>query len=163
MVIVVSTEAVNVERDAGSHGETVKDVRNHFAAEVANLFALEAELGDAVGPRRDVDDGAGQGLVEGCMPGAVALDALDGPQSCLEGLSQRQGTVLGRVVVIDPQIAIADNRERHAAVLCERVEHLQYQRSGVSGLCALAAQKEKSSRSKRTWSRKPMPVFTLIT
>ena len=52
-----------MEGGAGGDGEGVEDVGDHFCGELADLFAFEAELGDAVGARADVNDGAGEGLL----------------------------------------------------------------------------------------------------
>lgn len=137
MMIVVTSQAVDMERDTGSHGKAVEDVRDHFAAQIPNLFALESQFGDAVGARRDVDDGTRERLIEGCMASTVALDALYGTQSRLEGFSERQGAVFGGVVVIDPEVSIADDRKRHAAVLGKRVKHLMRIIFSLNLLCCL--------------------------
>jgi hypothetical protein len=49
VVIVEATETVDMHSDAGALCEALQAVRNHFAAKVTNLLALEAKLNDAVG------------------------------------------------------------------------------------------------------------------
>jgi hypothetical protein len=51
-------QAVHMHGDAGAYGETGQAVRDHFAAEVADFLAAQAELADAVWAVREVDDGA---------------------------------------------------------------------------------------------------------
>ena len=63
MVIVRAPQNVDVQRAAGRHGEGVEDVREHLRAEVADLFALDAEIGKAVWARADVDDCPRQSLI----------------------------------------------------------------------------------------------------
>jgi hypothetical protein len=124
VVVIVTAQAVDVQRDACGHGKRVEDVRDHFAAEFADLLALEAELGDAVGPRGNVDHGARESLIQRGMASAIPADTAHGTEGGLEGLAERQGTVFRRVVVVDVQVAGAREGERHAAVLGERMQHL---------------------------------------
>lgn len=118
MMVIIPPQAIHVQRHPRGHGKAVKHVRDHLTAQVTNLFPLESKLSHAVGPRGDVDDGAREGFVEGCVAGAVALDALDGAEGLLEGLAERKGTIFGGVVVVDPEVAGAGEGEGHAAVLC---------------------------------------------
>ena len=62
MVIVLAAEDVNVERDPGSDGERVEDVREHLCREVPDLLALQPEVRYAVWPRANIDNSAGQCL-----------------------------------------------------------------------------------------------------
>lgn len=64
MVIVLSFEDIDMEGRARGDGEGVEDVGDHLRGELADLFALKAELGDAVGTRADVDDGSGECLCD---------------------------------------------------------------------------------------------------
>lgn len=63
-------------------------------------------------------------LVERSIGEAVSLDTLSLSQSLLERSSKSQGAVLGRVVVVDVQVTLAVERERHASVFGQRSEHL---------------------------------------
>lgn len=66
----------------------------------------------------------GAHLVERRKAGAVAPDALALAEGLLERLAEGNGTVLDRVVVVDLEVALALELERHLAVLGERVQHL---------------------------------------
>lgn len=86
MVVVVAADAVDVHRDARALREAVQAVRDHLAAQVADLLAAQAELAHAVGAVGEVDDGAGQGFVERAVGGAEAGEACGGVQGGFEGL-----------------------------------------------------------------------------
>ena len=62
MVIVLSSEHINVQSDARSDRERVEDMREHLRREVPDLLALDAEVAHAVRARADVDDRAREGL-----------------------------------------------------------------------------------------------------
>lgn len=101
MVVVVAADAVNVHGDAGGLGEALEAVGHHLAAQLAEPLALEAELDDAVGAVGDVDDGAGEGLVEGRVGVAEAGDALGRAEGGGEGFAEGDAAVFGGMVVVD--------------------------------------------------------------
>lgn len=76
-------------------------MRYHLAAQVADLLALETEVDDAVGPVREVDDGAREGFVEGRVGGAEAREARGAAQRGGEGIAERYAAVFSGVVVVD--------------------------------------------------------------
>lgn len=146
VVVVHAMKHIDVQRDARFHRKARKHMGNHFAAQCANLFAHEAKLDVAEGPRGKVHDRTRKRLVQRRMAGAVALHALDRAERLLEREAERNRTVLGGVVVVNPRIPFARKLERHAAVLGEGMEHLSVRHRRSSGT--------------RTWSRNPMPVCT---
>ena len=81
VVVVVAADAVDVHRDARALREAVQAVRDHLAAQVADLLAAQVQLADAVGPVREVDDRARQGFVQRAVGGAEAGEA----GCCVEG------------------------------------------------------------------------------
>lgn len=101
VVVVVAAQAVDVQRDAGGLCEALEGVGNHLGAEVADALAAEAEVDDGVGPVRDVDDGAREGLVEGAVGVTEAGDADGGAEGGVEGGAEGYADVLGGVVVVD--------------------------------------------------------------
>lgn len=152
VVVVLSPEHVDVKGDARGLRERLEHVRDHLGREVANLFPLQLQVAAEVRPRGNVKDGAREGLhrsvssrakgvshsafeeiagtgkgthlVERGKAGAVPPDASPFTERELERLADRERAVLGRVVVVDFQVALALDLERHAAVLGESVEHL---------------------------------------
>lgn len=101
VVVVLAAQAVDVHGDAGGLGEALEGVGDHLGAEVADALAAEAEFDDGVGPVRDVDDGAGEGLVEGAVGVAEAGDADGGAEGRVEGGAEGYADVFGGVVVVD--------------------------------------------------------------
>lgn len=86
MVVVVAVQAVHVHCDAGSLRKAVQAVRDHLAAQVADLLAAQAEVANAVGAVGEVDDGARERFVERAVGGAEAREAGGGVQGGFEGL-----------------------------------------------------------------------------
>ncbi len=54
MMVVLPAEHVDMQRHARRDGERVEDVREHLRREVPDLFAFDAEVGDAEGAGADV-------------------------------------------------------------------------------------------------------------
>lgn len=86
VVVVVAVQAVDVHCDAGSLRKAVQAVRDHLAGKVADLLAAQAQLGDAEGAVREVDDGAREGFVERAVGGSEAREAGCGVEGGFEGL-----------------------------------------------------------------------------
>ena len=74
---------------------------HHLAVELAHHGSREAEIADEEGPRGDVEDGAGKGLVERGVAVAEAGEAGAGAQGGREGGAEGEEGVFGRVVVVD--------------------------------------------------------------
>ena len=100
-MIVVSPQAVDVHGDACGLGEALKAVGHHLAGQAAEPLAAQAEVDDGVGPVGQVDDGAGEGLVEGSVGVAEAGEAGGGAEGGGEGGTEGYGAVFGGVVVVD--------------------------------------------------------------
>lgn len=88
-------------------GEALHAVRNHLAAQVSDLLALESELNDGVGPVGEVDNGAGQGLVKRAVGGSEAGDANGRTKGFLEGRAKGDADIFCAVVVIDCEYPLA--------------------------------------------------------
>ena len=106
MMIIRSIRTPNMQCDACGLRKTLQAVRNHFRAEVADLFALEAQINDCVGPVGEVDDGPGEGFVE---RGVAAAEAGEGC-ACAEGFceccSEAEHGVFGGVMVVNYKISL---------------------------------------------------------
>ena len=101
MMIVLAPQTVHMQRDARALGEALQAVRQHLGAEVAELLAAQAEVDDGVGPVGEVDDGARESVVEGCVGVAEAGEAGRGVERGFEGAAERDERVFGAVVVVD--------------------------------------------------------------
>lgn len=73
----------------------------HLAIQLPNHGSLEPEAADEEGPGGYVDDGAGEGLVEGRVAVAEAGEAGAGAEGGGEGAPEGEEGVFGRVVVVD--------------------------------------------------------------
>ena len=101
VVVILTTQAVYVQRNAGTLGEALEAVGNHLAAEVANLLAAQTEVDDGVGAVGQVNDGAREGLVEGAICASEASETGGATEGLLEGDAERDADVFGGVVVVD--------------------------------------------------------------
>ena len=110
----------------------------------ADALATERQVDDRVRATTDVDDGRGERLVH--RDGAVA-EALDpGPvaERLGEGGSEDEGDVLGRVVLVDAQVAVRGDREVEQAVVGERAEQVVVEADpGVDGRVAGSVEAER--------------------
>jgi len=64
MVVVIAAQAIHMQRDSSRLRKAVQAMRQHLGAEVADLLAAQAQRDDGERPRRQVDHGARQRLVQ---------------------------------------------------------------------------------------------------
>ena len=91
VVVVVAVEALDVQTEPRRLRKRLEDVRDHLARELAQLLPAEAEAHNGARPRRNVDDGARQRLVQRaiCMP--VARNPAARAQGLVKRLQERGG------------------------------------------------------------------------
>jgi hypothetical protein len=65
VVVVVTSDNIYVHCDSGTLGETLQTMRQHLGAQIAELLAVELQVGDAEGTVGQVDDSTSEGFVEG--------------------------------------------------------------------------------------------------
>lgn len=99
VVVIVAVQAVDVHRHARALRKTVQAVRDHLARKVADLFAAQAEVADAVGAVGQVYYGAREGFVERAVGGAEAGEASGCVEGGFEGLDCCRFVVSGLVGV----------------------------------------------------------------
>ena len=124
MVIVVSSDAINMQRCPTGLGKALEAVRNHLCAQITNLLPLQPQIRNTVWAVAQVDNGAGQGLVEGCVCMAEARQACRALQGVLERGAEREEGVFGGVVIVDVQVALNADAQRPASVFGQRVDHV---------------------------------------
>lgn len=90
-----------MQGQAGRLAEALEAVREHLGRERTDPLVREAEVGHAEGPRGDVDDGTGEGFVEGRVGGAEAAEPRAGAERGADGRAEREKGVFCRVVVVD--------------------------------------------------------------
>lgn len=101
VVIVLSTQAVDVYRHASSLGKAFHAVRYHLSAQFAEPFTLKSQLDHSVGSVRQVDNGARQSFVEGCVGRSESGKASRCTQCLVEGIAEGNADIFGRVVIIN--------------------------------------------------------------
>ena len=101
VVVILAPDHVDVQGDGGALREALQAMRQHLAAQVAQLLPPEAEVDDGEGPVGQVDDGAREGLVERGVGVAEAREARRAAERGLEGVAERDEAVFGAVVVVD--------------------------------------------------------------
>lgn len=101
VVVVLAAQAVDVQGDSRTLREALQAVGDHLAAKVANLLAFEAEVDDAVGAVGEVDDGAGEGLVERGVGIAEARQTGHAVEGLGKSVTEGDTNVFRGVVVVN--------------------------------------------------------------
>ncbi len=121
-LLPLSTSTCSVMRAViASEAKKCVDV---LGGDVADPLAPEAEVDMSRRPAGEVDHDARQRLVERRVGVAEAADAAPVAERLVDGRAQRQRAVLGRVVVVDVEIALAVELEVEPAVLGQRGQHV---------------------------------------
>ena len=124
MVIVCPVQHLDMQRDAGVHGERLEPLLHQLGVEGADLVAAELGLEHQERPARHVDGDARQRLVHRHMHVGIAGDALHVAERLLHRLAERDADVLGGVVVVDVQVALGLDRDVDARVPRQQIEHV---------------------------------------
>lgn len=101
VVVVVTAQAVDVQRDASGLSKALQAVRDHLAAKLAQHLALEAKVDNGVGAVGQIDDGARESLVQRGVGVAEAGDASQGAEGFGKGGADGEAAVFGGVVVVN--------------------------------------------------------------
>ena len=83
-----------------------KNSRNSSVSKSPTLRPREFDLPDEERPAGDVDRGARAGLVHDEVDGGVADDAAAVAQRLVDRLAERDADILGRVVLVDMEVAL---------------------------------------------------------
>lgn len=180
VVVVLAAQAVDVQGQAGGLREALQAVRDHLAAQVADLLAPQAQLHHAVGPVREVDDGAREGFVEGRVGVPEPCEAGGAAEALREGVPEGEAAVFGGVVVVDFVWETVSGGVFFFFFYFQFSSGggmgIMYGCMGMYGLGLVGElvlwrsplhirarlQPECFAKACSMWSRKPMPVFTLM-
>jgi hypothetical protein len=83
------------------HGKRIKEMGDHFGAQISDLISMEASVEDQVRSSAEIYGNQDEYFIHGKEDMAVSMDAFLIPQSFFEGLSQSNGNILHGVMVID--------------------------------------------------------------
>ena len=101
VMVVLAPEHVQVQGDAGRLAEALDAVRQHLGREGADALVGEAKVHDGKGAGGDVDDGAGEGFVQGRVRVREAAETGAGAERLRERGAEGEKGVFGGVVVVD--------------------------------------------------------------
>jgi hypothetical protein len=62
MVIIFSSQHIDVKCDSSSHRKRVEHMRQHFSGQFTNLFSFESKISNAEGAARNINNGSGKCL-----------------------------------------------------------------------------------------------------
>lgn len=124
MVRVVAAQAVDMRADRGVIDEPLEELAHEIDIELADRAAREGHLEHEAGAAGQIDDYAGERLVEWDVSMTVAPHALLIADSLRQRLTKGDANVLDGVVGIDVQIALRLDLEVDHAVAGDLVEHV---------------------------------------
>ncbi len=75
MMVVLPLQHPHMQRDSRGLAKTLQSMMDHLRTELADLLVFEAEVANEEGSGGNVEDGAGECFVEGCVGVAEACDA----------------------------------------------------------------------------------------
>jgi hypothetical protein len=101
VVIIVTICATNMQRDVRRLCKALQTVGDHLGAQITNLLALEAEVDHSPGTAGEINDGPGEGFVEGSVAAAEAGERLAGAEGFGEGRAEGEESIFRGVVVVN--------------------------------------------------------------
>lgn len=136
-MIIEPPQAVHMQRDPRRLCKTLNDMRDHLAAQVADLLTLQAELDHGVRAAGKIDYRSREGLLELMSDEQLwsnvrrEQNLIERRESCSETLvpsdrtkrffersAESEPTVFGGVVVVNVQVPLALQTQAPPTVLC---------------------------------------------
>ena len=117
MVVVLAAQAFDVQGRPRRHGQGAQHMADVFTGQAAEGLARKTELDIGVGPPRQVDDGARQGFIQGRVGRTEAGDSRPLAERLIDRRAEGQGAILGGVMIVDMEVALAAQGEVEAGVL----------------------------------------------
>src|SRR3546814_7458078 len=105
MVVVGTVEIFNMERNARRSRETVEPMFEQFRVHLTQARGREGRLEHQIGPTRNIKRAASPRLIHRSISMAITRDALAVAQRLCHRLDNGDAGVLGRVMLIDMQVA----------------------------------------------------------
>src|SRR5439155_15914983 len=99
-------------------------MRDVLTRETANRFAAQPKRHIGEGPPGEIDHRPSQRFVERCEGPSEAVHAAPLSERPVERLAERERAVLGRMVIVYLQVALAGQRQVEARVAPQRVEEV---------------------------------------
>ena len=124
MVRIRAVEGLDVDAGARIGREGVVELLEELRVHVADLWGREGGAPDQVGPVRQVDGAAGQGLVHRDDREPEAPDAPEVPKGLADRLAQDDPDILHRVMKVDVQVALRLDVKVEGAVPPKGIQHV---------------------------------------
>src|SRR5262245_33766976 len=124
MMTVLAVKRLHMQRDARIHGKSMEPLAHEVGVELTDLVPGETNLEHQDRSSRYVDDHARQGLIHGHVHAGVTGNSLHVAKRLLHRLSERDADVLGRVVLVDMQVAVGFDLDADARMAGKQVEHM---------------------------------------
>ena len=124
VVVFVSREQIHVEGHATGVGQGLEKFMEESMADTASQGLGERASPSQVGTAREVDDHAGQCLVQWHGGRAETSDPALVAQGVLECLAKRESDILHGVMWVDFQVAVCPNRQCEMTMAAHRVQHV---------------------------------------
>jgi hypothetical protein len=132
MVIVFTGEQPHMQGKPAVDGERLQQVRDHLAAQAADVLAPERQIDAGVGTATQVDRDLGQCFVQRHGGITEPANASAFGKGFVEGLAERDADILGGVVLVDMQVTIGFDRQVETRVARKAIEHV-VQETDTSG------------------------------
>ena len=141
---MVGVDAVNVlemQGDAGVHGEGLEPFAHKFGIEVPDLGARKVATENEEGAAGHIDSAARQGFIHGQVTRAIAADSLAVAQGLGDRLTQGNAGIFHGVMIVNVQVAFGFQchvDQRMAGQLLQHMVEETYSRSDF--ICAFAVE-----------------------
>src|SRR5215831_4712496 len=113
-----------MQAEATLRRKRLQQMRDHVAAQAADLGAAERQVDARPATPAEVDRDLGERLVEGNDGVAETADAPPLTERPMERLAEGNADVLGGVVLIDVQVAFGAHGQIEASVTSQAVQHV---------------------------------------
>jgi len=124
MVVVLAVVVPDVQGEPAELGEGLEPFLEQLGVHRAELGLGEVHLPDQVRPVGGVERHLGQRLVHRDEGATVAADAGAVAQCLGQALAQHDARILGRVMIVDVQVALGPQRDVDQAVSAQLLEHV---------------------------------------
>jgi len=124
MVIIDPIERLDMQRDAGIHGESLKKFAHEVRVEFADLAVMEGRAEDEEGASGHIQRDTRQRLVHRQQAIGIAGDATQITKRLTDRLAEHNARIFHRVMLINVQVALGFDLDVDEAVTGDLVEHV---------------------------------------
>ena len=115
--------SLNVQVHPGSVAETLEEMEKHLGRHIAHLLTMELSLPNQPRPAAEIEGHLAKAIVHR-QAKAVTLNATLVAQSLGDSLTQGDGGILNRMVLVHLQVALDQDLQIHPRMLADLLEHM---------------------------------------